>query len=246
MKENITGIVLGTIKHSDKHNVTSIYTRERGRMAFLTPAGASRSSRQTIARLQPMSIIEAQANISPTRNIHNLTSIVPKSIWRTIYYDPLKSTVALFISEFLSRLLREAPAEARLWDFIFKSIRVLDATENRTAAANFHITFLISMSYMMGIQPDLSDYREGMEFDMKTGIMVYPFNIISPNSLRIDSQRARFLPMLTRINYANARHFHFSGKERSEIIDGILKYYGLHFPGSDNLKSLDILKEIFK
>ena len=245
MKENITGIVLGTIKHSDRHNVTSIYTREHGRMAFLTPAGASKSSRQTNARLLPMSIIEAQANISSTHDIHKLSSIVPINVWKTIYYDPLKSTVILFITEFLTRLLREAPAETRLWDFIAQSISVFDATENSTATANFHITFLVSMSYMMGIQPDLSDYREGMEFDMKSGVMVYPFNAILPNSIRIDALRSRFLPTLTRINYANAKYFQFTGKERSEIIGCILKYYGLHFPGSDNLKSLDILKEIF-
>ncbi len=245
MKENITGIVLGTVKHSDKHNVTNIYTRERGRIAFLTPAGSSKSSRQTMARLQPFSIIEAQAKISTTRDIHNLYSIAPMKVWRSIYYEPLKSTIVLFLSEFLTRLLHDAPQEPRLWDFIANSISVLDATIDRSLTANFHITFLISMSYMMGIQPDLSGYQEGMEFDMKAGIMVYPFNVVSPSSLRIDAGHSAFLPTLARINYANARYFRFSGKDRSELIDSILKYYGLHFPGCDNLKSLDILKEIF-
>ncbi len=245
MKEDIKGIVLGTVKHSDRHNVTSIYTRERGRVAFLTPAGTSIKSRQTSARLQPLSIIEAQANITSTRDIHNLSSILPMKVWKSLYYVPLKSTIVLFLSEFLSRLLREAPPEPNLWDFIANSISVLDATENHTSVANFHITFLVSMSHMMGIQPDLSDYRNGMEFDMKSGRMTYPFNAISPNSLRIDADRSAFLPILARINFANARFFRFSGKERSELISHILKYYGLHFPGCDNLKSLDILKEIF-
>lgn len=246
MKETITGIVLTTVKHSDRHNVTSIYTRERGRMAFLTPAGASKQGRQISARLMPLSIIEAQANISTTREIHNLSSILPMKVWRTLYYEPLKSTVVLFLSEFLTKLLRDAPPEPSVWDFIANSISVFDATECRTAAANFHITFLVSMSYLMGIQPDLSGYQEGMEFDMKSGTMVYPFNSLSPNSLRIDATRSAFLPILARINYANARHFSFSGKERSELIDSLLKYYGLHFPGCNNLKSLDIIKEIFR
>lgn len=245
MKENITGIVLGTVKHSDRHNITNIFTRERGRMAFLTPTGTSKLSRQISARLQPLSIIEAQANISSSRDIHNLSSIIPMKVWRTLYYQPLKSTVVLFLSEFLTRLLREAPPEPRVWDFIANSISILDATENRIAAANFHITFLVSMCYMMGIQPDLSGYQDGMEFDMKSGTMAYPFNATSPYSLRIDAMRSSFLPTLARINYANARHFRFSGKERSELIDSILKYYGQHFPGCDNLKSLQIMKEIF-
>ena len=98
----------------------------------------------------------------------------------------------------------------------------------------------------MGIQPELSGYHDGMEFDMKSGTMAYPFNAISPNSLRIDAIHSAFIPTLARLNYANARHFKFSGKERSLIIDYILKYYGLHFPGCDNLKSLNIIKEIFE
>lgn len=246
MKETITGIVLGTVKHSDRHNVTSIYTRERGRMAFLTPAATTGRSRQTSARIQPLSLIEAQANISSTRDIHNLSSILPIKVWRTIYYEPLKSTVSLFLSEFLTRLLKDAHPEPHLWDFIANSISILDATENRIEAANFHITFLVSLSFMMGIQPDISEYSEGMEFDMQSGTMVYPFSALTHYSLRIDAESSAFLPTLLRINYANARIFRFSGKERSELIEMILKYYGLHFPGCKNLKSLDVLKEIFE
>ncbi len=80
---------------------------------------------------------------------------------------------------------------------------------------------------------------------MKSGTMAYPFSAISRSVIRIDSLKTSFLPTLMRINFANARFFRFSGKERSELIDHILKYYGLHFPGSDNLKSLEIMKEIF-
>ena len=245
MKEHISGIVLGTIKHSDRHNVTSLYTREHGRIAFLSPAGTSKSSRQTAARLQPLSIIEAEANLSATRELHVISSILPIKVWRTLYYQPLKSTVVMFLSEFLSRLLRETPSEPQLWDFIVNSISVFDATEDSIATANFHITFMISLSYMMGIQPDVSDYNDGMEFDMKSGRMIYPFNAISPNTLRIDAKRSAFLPILARINYANSRYFRFSGKERAELIDVILKYFGIHFPGCDHIKSLEIMKEIF-
>lgn len=39
MKERITGIVLSSIRHSDRYNVTNVYTLEKGRLALLTPAG---------------------------------------------------------------------------------------------------------------------------------------------------------------------------------------------------------------
>ncbi|MDE5851104.1 MAG: DNA repair protein RecO [Muribaculaceae bacterium] len=246
MKEKITGIVLGTVRHSDRHNVTGIYTRERGRMSFLTPAGSSRQSRQAAACFQPLSVIEAQVSINPTRDLHIPTATSRAEVWRTIYYDPMKMTVAMFLSEFLNRLLRESPPEPNLWDFILQSIILLDASDDNTAIANFHITFLIGMMRMTGIFPDLSGYSAGMEFDMKSGRMIMPYSLQGgARGLRIDAERAAFLPKLMRINYANSHYFCFNGKERSEILNEILRYYGCHFPGCDHLKSLEILKEVF-
>ncbi len=246
MKEKITGIVLGTVRHSDRHNVTGIYTRERGRMAFLTPAGTSRQSRQAASYFQPLSVVEAQVNINPTRELHIPTGTSRAEVWRSIYFNPMKMTVAMFLSEFLNRLLRESPAEPTLWDFILQSVKFLDATDNDTEIANFHITFLVGLTRLTGIFPDLSGYVEGMEFDMKSGRMLLPFSVQSGmRGLRIEASKSSFLPKLARINYANSHCFRFSGKERSDILNDILHYYGCHFPGCDHLKSLDILKEIF-
>ena len=245
MKEKITGIVLGTIRHSDRHSVTSVYTRERGRMAFLTPAGSSRKSRQTSARLQPLSVFEAEVSISATRDLHMPTGVAPVKVWRTLYQDPMKVSVVMFLSEFLQRLLREAPPEPNMWDFIADSIALFDLMADPSSLANFHIAFLVGMMPLTGIKPDLDGYSPGMEFDMKAGVPVLPFSPLTARGVRIDAEKTALLPKLIRINYANARHFRFNGRERTLLLDKILRYYGCHFPGCDNLKSLEILKEIF-
>lgn len=246
MKEKITGIVLGTVRHSDRHNVTGVYTRERGRISFLTPAGSSRQSRQTASCFQPLGIIEAQVSLNPNRDLQIPTAVSRATIWRTIYYDPMKMTVAMFLSEFLNRLLWDSPAEEALWDFIIQSVRLFDMSDNEISTANFHIAFLIGMMHMTGIFPDISEYTEGMEFDMKSGRMVLPFSLQGgARGFRIDAGRTVFIQKLARINYVNSRAFRFNGRERSEILEDILRYYGCHFPGCDRLRSLDILKEIF-
>ena len=246
MKEKITGIVLSTVRHSDRHNVTGIYTRERGRMSFLTPAGSSRQSRRSAACFQPLSIIEAQISVNPSRELQIPASVERADVWRTIYYDPMKMTVAMFLSEFLGRLLRDSPPDQDLWHFIRHSIMLLDSTDDDTAIANFHISFLVGMARMTGIFPDLTGYTEGMEFDMKSGRMVLPFSLQGGiRSQRTDALRSAFIPKLLRINYSNSRRFRFNGSERSEILDHIIRYFGCHFPGSDRLKSLEILREIF-
>ena len=245
MKESLKAIVLGTIRHSDRHNVTNVFTRQRGRMAFLTPAGSSKKGRHSGSRLLPLSVVEIQATVSATRDLHIPSSISQMRVWRTIYFDPLKSTVAMFLSEFLLRFLREAPPEPNLWDFIADSMEVFDNSTDSNANANFHIAFLIGLLPLAGIQPDLDNYSEGMEFDMNAGTMILPAALQASQGARLDARQSAFLPLLSRINFANSRCFRFKGSERSMLVDMILKYYGCHFPGCDRLKSLDILREIY-
>lgn len=246
MKKKITGIALGSIRHSDRYNVTNVYTLEKGRMALLTPAGSGKGGRQTASRLQPLSVFEAQVTISSTHELCIPSGITPCRVWRNLYFQPEKATVAFFIAEFLSRLLRDAPSEPNVWRYITESIEYFDTIDDKTATANFHIAFLIGMTHFMGIHPDLSGFTPGMEFDMQAGEMTLPFLSMKPGRVRLDAKKSAFMPKLDRINYANSRHFRFSGKERSELLDLILQYYGCHFPGSDNLKSPEVLKEVFQ
>lgn len=246
MKEKITGIVLGSIRHSDRFNVTNIFTLEKGQLTLLTSAGSGKSSRQASSRLQPLSMIEAQVSRIATHEMGIASGIHFLRVWRSIYYEPEKAGIAYFLSEFLMRLLRDAPPEANVWKYVTESIEYFDSLTDKRATANFHITFLLGMTRLMGIQPDLSGYTEGMEFDMQAGIMTLPFPGGSHRKDRIDSIRSKLIPKLERMNYSNSRHFKFRGKERSELLDLILKYYGCHFPGCDRLKSLEILKEIYQ
>lgn len=245
MKEKITAIVLGSIRHSDRHNVCTVFTRERGRMALLTPAGGAKRSRQAASRLLPLSVVEAQVNIGAGRELSIPSAIAPMEVWRSLYCDPVKTAVTLFTAEFLGHLLREAAPEPKVWDFIKSSTAYFDLLTDRNAIANFHIAFLIGMSHLMGIFPDVAGYTDGMEFDMSAGRMVLPFSGSTPRNSRIDSRWASYIPKILRMNYSNAAKFRFSGRERNEVLSLMVRYFGVHYPGADNLKSLAVLTEIF-
>lgn len=245
MKEKISGIVIGIVRHSDRHNVVTVFTRERGRMAFLAPAGAGRSARVSSARLQLLSVFEAQVNVSAARELQFPSSFSLIKVWRTLYFDPMKSVVVMFLSEFLLRFLRDAPPEPILWDFIAGALELFDRSDNPAFCANFHIAFLISLLHFAGIAPDLTDFSPGMEFDMQSGIMVMPWSATTHRGKLIDADRSRLIPLLSRMNLRNASRFRFSGRERSEILDRLLSYYGTHFPGTDTLRSPSILRDLF-
>jgi DNA repair protein RecO (recombination protein O) len=47
------------------------------------------------------------------------------------------------------------------------------------------------------------------------------------------------------MNYENMQRFRFSGNQRKDIINRILEYYRLHLTNFPEIKSLDVLHEVF-
>jgi len=238
--EKIKGIVIDTVKHNDRHNVVTLFTRTRGRMAFLSPVGSGKSGRMRNARLLPLSVVEADVNIRQNRELQLLGTVTPVEVWRDIYFNPIKSSITLFLSEFLNRYLRDSSPDSTTWEFIVASIRALDTTTD--GLANFHIWFLIRFLDIAGIAPDMTEYENGDCFDMHAGT---PVADDRHNRDTLTPAETSLMVLLLRISLANMRRYRFSGAERSRLLAHILRYYAIHFPGLSGLKSPDILSEVF-
>lgn len=240
MTERLSGIVLDTVKHNDRHNVVTLFTRQRGRVAFLSPAGNGKAARMRNARLQPLSAIETDVNFVESRSLHILGSITPIEIWRDIYFNPVKSAIAIFMTEFLNRYLRDSSPDPTTWDFVLAAVRDLDCRS--CSAANFHIAFLVRFLEFAGISPELDNYEKGDFLDMQAGEPV-AYRPINHNYL--SPEEAAFLPLLSRINFANAHRFRLSADQRRLILHRLLQYYASHFPWLSNLRSPAILSTLF-
>lgn len=238
--EKITGIVIDIVRHNDRSNVVSLYTRTRGRMSFVSPTGSCKSGRMKKARLMPLSVVESEISFHNNRELQTLGSVIPARIWRDIYFNPVKAAISIFLSEFLNRYLRDSSPDPNTFDFIIDSISFLDCIQEGTA--NFHIWFLTSFLHFAGIMPDLSQLERGDVFDMRAGI---PVAEIPNHRDYLSYAETAFLPILARMKPSNLRFYKFSGSERRGILNMLLRYYAIHFPGTANLRSLDVLTELF-
>lgn len=240
MIEKITAFVIDIVKYSDTRNVITLFSRERGRISCLSPSGNSKSSRMRNAMLQPLSVITTDLNFNESKEMHHLGKVELLLPWKSVYFNPFKSSVVLFLTEFLNKYLRTAAPDAPAFDFTVKSLAMLDRDE--TDIANFHITFLVRFLDVAGIRPDMSDYEDGDYFDMRAAVPVaYPPN----HSASLDREQTRFLNQLLRINFRNSGKFKLSGRQRREIVTLLLRYYSIFYPGLDKLKSPDIISDIF-
>lgn len=244
MKQKVQGIVLRPpVRHSDRADILTVYSSEYGRLSVVVPAGGGRTVRQRKAAFMPLSLIEFNLPASnPTEGTLKRASDFSLLVaYRTLYFDPVKSSLAMFLSEFLNRLLRDSSPDPLMYRYLRDSIQLLDEMSERRLA-NYHIAFLTGISTFAGIAPDVSDYTSASLFDMISG----RYTTMPPaHRHTLTGVQARIPLMLARMNYANQHLFRFTRQQRKEILEGILRYFGLHFPGTDSNNSLDILTSLF-
>lgn len=240
MLQKTTGIVLHTLKYSDAFNVVHIYTELHGRASFLVSVSRSRKSAVKSALFQPLSIIELEADFRTTSNLYRIKEA--KSYpFNSVPYHPYKSAIALFLAEFLYRVVKEDGQNAPLFAYLRHSIEWLDECE--TDFSNFHLVFLMRLSRFLGLYPNLEDYSQGDYFDLLNA----GFTPLRPytHSFFIDPDESCRITRLMRMNYDTMHLFGMNRSDRIRCLAIINEYYRLHIPGFQDMKSLDVLQELF-
>jgi DNA repair protein RecO (recombination protein O) len=240
MYEKLKGIVLNTIRYSDKHNIVHIYTDGRGLMSFAVPLGKTPASRMRNAMLMPLSLIDLEAAVSSGRELARMREIRRNYPLATLYSDPVKNAIALFISELLTHVIQEPEGNEYLFRYIEQSVQLLEQMPGQVA--NFHICFLFHLGAHLGIQPNLESYQKDYWFDMTDGVFVR--SAVRGHDL-LEPQEAQVIHLLSRMTFNNMAVFRFNREERNRMLDLIISYYRLHNAAIGTLRSPDILKQLF-
>ena len=61
----------------------------------------------------------------------------------------------------------------------------------------------------------------------------------------LSQEESRMLPLLLRLDYSTMHLLRLTRAERARCMDVILTYYRLHIPSFPELKSADVLHEVF-
>ncbi|MGM9802876.1 MAG: DNA repair protein RecO [Muribaculaceae bacterium] len=240
MYEKLQGIVLNVMKYSDKNSIAHVYTLERGRMAFLLPQGNTRGQRLRAAAFMPLSLIEFEARIVPGIEVSSCRDVRILHALSRIYGDPVRSSVAMFMSEFLSHAIQQIEPGGQLFSFIHDSVLLLNSATR--GIANFHLCFLYHLSVFLGIQPDVGSYRRGSWFNMQEGVFCAA-PPATPHSLAPAQAHALFV--LSHITFENMHLFRYTRQQRGMILDMMIDYFRIQGSIVGALKSPDILRQLF-
>lgn len=240
MYEKLKGIVLNTIRYSDKHNIVHIYTDGHGLMSFAVPQGKTPAARMRNALLMPLSLVDMEAGLRQGRDLAIMREVRRNYPLTLLYSDPVKNAIALFISELLTHVIQEPEGNESLFNYIEQAVQLLEEMPGNVA--NFHICFLYHLGRHLGIQPNLESYRQEHWFDMTDGVFV---PAATANHQYLPPQEAQVIHLLSRMTFANMGLFRFNREERNRMLDVIIAYYRLHNASIGTLRSPDILKQLF-
>ena len=231
-------IVLHHFPYSDSGKIVHLYTKNEGRMSVFVRT--SKRSAIKMSLLQPFSVVEITLNNKPNRTIQYIKECNAYAVFNTIPFNPIKSAVTLFLAEILYKTLKEQLRDENLFDFLEQSIVHFDRCINGTA--NFHLIFLLQFSKFLGFAPNIENYDENGLFDLKNGAICQETPL---HTFYLSQEETKIFVQLLRFGFSTMHLLKLSRTQRQTILEQILLFYKLHLPEFSNIKSLEVLKQIF-
>ena len=242
MQVNVHCIVLRNVRYSDTQTIVTVYSRELGRFSFLSPAGNTREAARRRALLMPFSEVEGIVISKTGREL-----LVMKDMSRVGKTDftanPMKSIVALFLSDLLYALLKEQQPDTALYGYLHRSSEILGELHTAASLANFHISFLLGLIRFFGIEPDCGSYGKGKILDMAGGLWRFT-SPLSGKFLNPEESHTAYV-LTSKMNMHTMHFFRFTKEQRNRTIDVLLDYLSLHISNLTGIKSLDVVRSLF-
>ncbi len=208
-------IVLNFTKIKENMIVLHCLGQSLGRRSFLIRAGA----RSQMAYYLPLNIIGLSVSNNPKSDLWTAKPVGSEYPLNGIRGNVFKNAMSLFMAEVLYRTVKEGAKEEGLYEWCVGQIVALDSI--LSDFSNFHLRFLLGLCTALGFAPSSEDMSGfcGKNADAVTQLMT------------LDLAASMLVPL--------------NGVRRSEIAYSIIKYLEFHTESAINVRSLDILHDLF-
>ncbi|RTQ44980.1 DNA repair protein RecO [Hymenobacter gummosus] len=229
------GIVLNYLKYRETSIIARIYTEQRGVQSYVVNGVRKAKPPGRIALFQPFTLLDMVAYVSPRGGLTRLSEYRCLRPFHTLPYDVRKSSVVLFLSEVVSRVLREEEANEALFEFLYQAIVAFD--EQEEGFENFSLMFLLRLAHYLGFGPESGQQiTEQVAFATDANLP----GTTRPTVLRFQEFEHFFDELLAGDPNASVPN----GRVRRELLTILLRYYQLHVENLGDIRSLDVLSDV--
>ena len=228
MLQKTQGIALSYIRYRETSIIARVYTEEFGLQSYIVNSvRTARSKNNKIALFQPLTLLDMVVYNKHDRDLHRLSEVKTSYPFQSLPFEVSKSTIAMFVTEMLNKVLKEEASSPPLFRFLVDSVLFLE--EARTNYENFHLAFLLKLSFFLGFGPESS-----REFEDQLRENSYPF--LPDNEMETALNIMLRQPLGTPIKLARS--------SRNDLVDALVAYYQIHIDSLGEVKSLPVLREV--
>ena len=236
MRVSDKAIVLQAIKHGDKKFILKLFTRQHGTLTVATSIGKSASSKIKSTSIMPLTLLDVELVLKQNKEIHQLSEASCYCINNHISDSLSKLSIAQFLNEILIKCLKEQGANEHLYEFVETCLKFLnDAQED---FVNLHLYFLSELTKYLGFEPQNNHGPNAPYFDCREG-RFSSLHLTLP--LGLNAEESILFSESLKCNLLKTK---LSNAQRALLLELLICYYKLHVPGFNDLKSLEVLKEV--
>ena len=232
-------ISLNYVKYSETSIIVKCFTKSDGLKSYLIKGVRSSKKKSiNIGLFQPLTILEVDASHKNNGNLESIRSAKIISSYKTIHLDIFKNSIVLFLSEVLSKTIKEEEKNIELFEFVKNSMLWLDSSNK---FSNFHVQFLVKLLYFLGISPEINE-SHGNGFNMIEGV----FCAYDQSEFSIKGELVGYFKSFLGTEFDDNVTEVNTLKKRKELIEFLIKYMQIHLSDFKRPKSLNILYELFQ
>ncbi len=231
------GIVLRQLKFSDTKRIVHIFTKSSGKKSFVVYNSSKKKNKMNF--FQPLFVLNLEYNDKNNNKLLNFKEASILKPYQTLLSSPEKISIVFFIAEVLGKIIQDDFIDKRFFDFLVRSFYSFDKHEK---PANFHLAFMAAMSIYVGIMPDYNFSTDKKFFSLKEG----HFSEFYSKDYSMDEYTSLKFKQILDAGIQDFSVVKLNQRERQILLQKILNFYSYHFPSISNLKSIEVLGEIFE
>jgi DNA repair protein RecO (recombination protein O) len=228
MLHTTQGIVLSYIKYKESSIIAKVFTEALGLQAYIIQGVRAKKPKYSAALFQPLTLLDMVVYHKKQRGIQRMAEVQRYTLNSNILVNVHKGVIAIFIAEFLAKVIREEERNEKLFYFLWQAVTRLN--EQTAGYEVFYLTFMLQLSHYLG-------------FGISTIQDVYAQLRHSGQHWEIDQEALEGLNTLLLHSGVHA-HIKMDKVVKRRATEAIIKFYQLHIDSLDTLKSLKVLQEI--
>jgi len=215
------GIVFRFTRYGETSIIVTIFTEQFGLQSYIVNGVRSKSSKNKIALYQPLTLLNLVVYHREHANIERIKEVSCLHPYHSLIADVKKSTLAMFINELLNKTVKEESHAGEIFQFLFESL--VDLDNLKEGYENFHLLFMLKLARYLG------------------------FGVFNANEVLggrgTDSETEGILTALLQANYDTP--LRITNMQRRKLLDLLLEFYAEHMEHLGEMKSVQVLREVF-